>query len=130
MKSRKSVLAAASIVLALAASAATAASETSWNYAPSYSGTNVANGYITLSESDSGATLQFFSNNMNICFRGQLSATVARTPEAVSVTVNPKMSGCDSIRFTMKADGSGGIRETMVGGNWKSDGQNRVLTLR
>ena len=66
---------------------------------------------------------------MDMCYRGELKANVERTPETILITIPPRMGGFTEIRFNIKSDGTGGIREVKEGSEWKPDEYRRDLTL-
>jgi hypothetical protein len=106
--------------------------KTEWNY-QSYDIRNnlaVAPGYITLYEAESGTTLKIFVPNMIKCFQQTRDATVERTEKTITITTTPAIDGCDQIRFVLKADGTGGTRQTRVNDKWVIDKRERVLTIK
>lgn len=56
-------------------------------------------------------------------------AEVERTPDTVTITVLPTLQGCESFRYVLKADGSGGVRMYRRNDEWKPDGFDHDLTL-
>lgn len=113
------------------APAAFAATETAWNYqAFNDKGDRTGIGYITLKEDGATARLRISAGNMSLCSRADLEATVVRTPTTVTITTKPLVQGCDTVRFVLKADGTGGTRETLSGETWTADGKDRILTIR
>ena len=77
----------------------------SWNY-QSYSESNAAlnagqkdaPGYITLSEADGKARIQFFAGNrLNKCVAQSMEALVERTPKQIIITANPPFYGCFAV---------------------------------
>jgi hypothetical protein len=87
-----------------------------------------APGYITLDSSDGKATLSMFAGTMDSCYRGALNAAVTKTDVSTTITVPPRVAGCDEIRFVIRNDGSGGRREVKKGDAWVWDGLQRGLT--
>ena len=53
---------------------------------------------------------------------------VAKTEASLIITVEPRMLGCEEIRFVIRNDGSGGQREVKKGEAWVWDGFKQVLT--
>ena len=70
------------------------------------------------------------AGNLNRCYQGDLSAVVSRTEAETIITIEPKLTGCEEIRFIIKNDGSGGRREVKNASDWVWDGAKRGLTLR
>jgi hypothetical protein len=110
----------------------------SWNY-QSYSESNAAlnagqkdaPGYVTLSEADGKARIQFFAGNrLNKCVAQSMEALVERTPKQIIITAAPPFYGCFAVRLKINADGTGGYRETKSGDKWIRDKQERDLTLK
>ena len=60
--------------------------------------------------------------------RGSLPAEVQKTDEATVITVKPLLADCESIRYVIKNDGSGGVRQRQRDGQWVSDGFDHGLT--
>ena len=53
------------------------------------------------------------------CFsRGFMPAKVERTAELTTITVSPTVSGCEEFRYTVKNDGSGGVKHTLRSEKW------------
>ncbi len=103
----------------------------SWHYQSWNNGSKGDIGHITLLENGSTATLQFFSGTqMSRCYRTALKAAVERTADTITITTEPIMGGCDTVRFLIKADGSGGVREVKQGDAWVRDVQERDLRLK
>jgi hypothetical protein len=121
-----------SIMLLSAACAATSGTKTEWVY-QSYNVVTEAMdapGYITLEESESGSTLKIFVPSLVKCFQQKHDATVERTDKTITITTTPPIFGCDQNRFILKADGTGGKRQTKVNDKWITDKRERVLTLK
>lgn len=104
----------------------------SWNYkAYNNSGENTANGYITLKQTPDGkAQFRMFAGRLDTCMDGVVDAEVAKTEATTVITVGPRLSGCPTLRFVVKNDGTGGHREVLQGENWVRDRFERDLTLR
>jgi hypothetical protein len=62
--------------------------------------------------------VQVFAARMDACWRTALPAAVTTTDETIVIEVTHPMAGCESIRYTIRNDGSGGIRETKYGERW------------
>ena len=65
------------------------------------------------------------------CISGRdLPAEVERSAETVTITVLPTLAGCQSNRFVIKTDGSGGVRVVRRGEEWVPDGLDHDLTRK
>ena len=65
------------------------------------------------------------------CISGRdLPAEVERGAETVTITVVPPLAGCQSNRFVIKTDGSGGVRMVRRGEEWVPDGLDHDLTRK
>ena len=67
---------------------------------------------------------------MSRCSKVDLKATVEQSESTIIITPIPRVMGCDEVRYIIKADGTGGIREVKNGDNWVPDGIDRKLTIR
>ena len=113
-------------------SVATSAEAQSWNYlttTTSMTGSRVP-GYVTLETQGNKSIFRMSAGNLNRCYQGDLSAVVSRTEAETIITIEPKLTGCEEIRFVIKNDGSGGRREVKNASDWVWDGAERGLTLR
>jgi hypothetical protein len=120
------------LAMALIASTTSGATTTEWTY-QSYdiNSGNIANpGYLTLEESDKGATLKIFVPALVKCFSQTLDAIVERTAKFITITTTPAIPGCDQNRFVLKVDGTGGTRYTKVNDKWVRDTRERILTIK
>jgi hypothetical protein len=125
----RSIFLCASIMIAATFSSATT---TEWNYM-SYnvnSGAIADPGYLSLEESDKGATLKIFVPTLVKCFSQTLDAVVQRTDKSITITTTAAIHGCDQNRFILKVDGTGGIRQTKVNDKWVTDKRDRLLTIK
>lgn len=102
----------------------------SWNYQSYNQGGPAAPGYITLEEEKGEGRLTFFSGQMDVCYRGELKASVDRTDQTIVITIVPKFADCEQVRFVIKTDGTGGTRQTKKGEDWVPDRVQRLLTIR
>lgn len=107
----------------------TTASAQTWNYNVNTEG-GATLGYITLQQEDAKPVLRMFGRLNNCWGRQALKADVAKTAAHTTITVEPAMFGCEEIRFVIKNDGTGGVRQVRRGGEWVDDGVDRGLTLR
>ena len=109
----------------------TAVSAQKWSYQPyARDGSPSTPGYILLSDKGDDSTLQWFSGRMDQCQVGALKAKVERTDSAITITLEPKMMGCNWLRFVLKADGTGGVFEIKDGDTWRPDRFDRKLVLQ
>jgi hypothetical protein len=105
--------------------ATTPADAQTWNY-KSYKKTSTGSwdtndfvpGTITVTQDGGRWMYQVFAGRMDACWRTALPATVTRTDETTLIEVAHPMAGCESIRYTIRNDGSGGFRETKYGERW------------
>jgi|SRR5450631_192772 hypothetical protein len=112
------------------------ASAESWDYrtyAPgsaSRLGGASAPGYLTLQEKAGESRINIVAPNLNACYESELQASVERTDQSIVITVMPRFPSCEEVRFVIKADGTGGVRQVKRGGAWADDGTERGLTIR
>jgi hypothetical protein len=115
-----------------------AAQTQSWDY-KSYQKDPVSGGYdktrfrtskITVVEADGKAIFRMQSAGRgDPCInRGDLPATVERTPDTLVLTVTPELAGCEPFRYLIRTDGSGGVRQHRRGGAWVENGFDHGLT--
>jgi hypothetical protein len=128
--------AAAAAVVAVTAAQA----QESWNYKSyirdsstgTYDKTKFRTSTITLKdEKDGKGTFRMItaSARPDPCISaGDLPAEVQRTAEFVTITVVPTLHGCESFRYVIKTDGSGGVRMHRRNDEWKPDGFDHDLT--
>jgi len=102
----------------------------SWDYQTYNRSGPAAPGYVTLEDKEGQSRITIVAPQMDLCYQGYLKATVDRTDQTIVITVAPKLSGCDEIRFVIKTDGTGGTRQVKRGEQWVQDGVNRLLTIR
>ena len=122
----KSLIAPLTIWFAVAAVQAQAATTQSWDYL-SY---NRPSGYVTLEEKDGDYSFKFFVPKIDKCYSREMKAVVEKTESTILITLPPLMLGCEEIRFTIKADGSGGNKEVKRGEVWVKDSRVYGLTIR
>lgn len=108
-----------------------AAQTQSWDY-KSYLKDPVTGGYdktrfrtskITVVETEGKAIFR-----MQTAGRGDLPATVERTPDTLVLTVTPELAGCEPFRCLIRTDGSGGVRQHRRAGAWVDNGFDHGLT--
>ena len=102
-----------------------------WSYQPydSKGAPAGTGGYIEFAHKGDDSTLQFFAGKMEECWLGPLKAKLARTESTITITPEPRPKPCGTVRFVIKADGTGGTRESRVGDTWRRDGLDRKLVL-
>ena len=121
-------------MLATLTFAASVHADQSWNF-QSYNadGSKGDSGYITVSdEQDGKAKLRFNVANMNACYRNRLlNVTVENTAEEKVITIPPVMATCNTVRFNLKNDGSGGTYSRLEPPDqWIPSAQDRGLQQR
>ena len=124
MRSSPSTLAGLALFAAALLAAAPAHAQ-SWNY-KSYKKTSTGSwdtndfvpGKITLTQEGDRWMYQVFAGRMDACWRTALPATVTKNDDTTVIEVAHPMTGCDSIRLTIRNDGSGGFRENKNGERW------------
>ena len=103
----------------------------SWEYLvyPARGGT--LRGHITLEEKAGKAILNIATwGYIDICYKGDLDATVIRTEATTTITAGRDLRGCEPFRFVIRNDGSGGETQVRRGSNWVSDRINHGFTPR
>ncbi len=101
-----------------------------WNYQAYNDKGPTAMGHITLQEKGGKYTFQLFAGLLDQCQQSSMPATVEQTDTTITVTPVFHMAGCGAVRYVMKKDGTGGVRETKSGDQWRADRRDRVLTLK
>ena len=105
----------------------------SWNWQAYQRGVEGAPGYVVLNESSAGVgTIQFFAGRLTPCLSRSLNSTIVRTAETITITTEPAFNGCFEVKLTIKADGTGGTRETRANkeSRWRMESTNQILTKR
>ncbi len=125
---RWSSVAVVTVFFHLAASNATAQSWTYQSYRTDRS--PEAPGYITLEEKDGAGIFRIYAGRLNTCYQTELKATVTKTDATTIITIVPRLTGCEEVRFVIRNDGTGGQRELKTGVDWVWDGLDRRLTPR
>jgi hypothetical protein len=124
--------------LALAASGSAWAQKQSWDY-KAYLRDPVSGQYTperfvvtTIALDESGPKPAFrmtMPGRGDPCFsRGDLPAEVERTAETLTITVMPIVAGCDSFRYIIRNDGSGGVRQFRREERWVTSRFEHGLT--
>ena len=75
-------------------------------------------GTISVEEKDGQGTFRMIAGRVDVCYRGGLPAKVTKTDETTFIEVTQPVPGCESFRYTIRNDGSGGFKETLVGERW------------
>jgi hypothetical protein len=94
----------------------------------SYSKEEFTPGTISLAEKDGKAFFRMSAGAVDSCLRGEIPATVTRTPETTTIELEQTLSGCEQFRYVIRNDGRGGQRETKRGDKWVKDGFDHGLT--
>ncbi len=102
-----------------------------WNYASVGPNNTTWSGSITLTEKDGAATFKMTAPQLNPCWKSQLKAAVERTPTTITITPEPPLRDCEQVRFVIKADGTGGKRQSRrdASSEWADEDRDRKLTL-
>ena len=121
----------AQVLVALAVFGANCADAQTWEYRPGWIGSSrdLSPGTVTFDEKGGKTTLTMVFPHQEFCSQGVLDATAIRTDTTTTITVTPRVQGCDEIRFVIKNDGTGGRRELKKGSDWVWDGFDRGLIL-
>ena len=125
-------------LLALASAGATLADTQTWNY-KSYLRDRTSGQYdkekfrtstVTLTEQDGKAVFRMLTAGRgDLCISASdLPAEVQRGADTTIVTVTPTLAGCESFRYVIRNDGSGGIRQHRRDDRWVADGLDHDLT--
>ena len=85
-------------------------------------------GTLELVERDGKAFFRIIAGAMDICMRGNLATTVLRSPETTAITMSEPLSGCPTVRYVIRNDGSGGAREYLREGAWVNGRFDHGLT--
>ena len=124
------------IAFALAAIAISgAAAAQTWNY-KSYKKNSTGQwdknefvaGTISVEEKDGEAFFTLSAGRTDLCYRGKLPASVTKTEAVTVIEVTQPVPGCEQFRYTIRNDGSGGIKETKTGDRWVKNGFDFDLT--
>lgn len=101
-----------------------------WNFQPYAQGKPTSPGYILLEESGGEYRFQLVASNLDSCYRSPMKASVEKTSASLTVTPIFPFRGCGEVRYIIRNDGTGGVRQFKVGEEWKSDGLDRGLSLK
>jgi hypothetical protein len=86
-------------------------------------------GYVTMNDINGTSTVQFFAGRVDKCTEQPMQAEITKTDTQTVITATPPAAGCAPIRLTVKNNGTGASRETMVNGKWVADAKNNALRL-
>jgi hypothetical protein len=109
----------------------------SWTYqtydsnaanAAGYGGPGVS--YLRLDGQAGDYRITIVAPGLATCFAAPLRATVRQTASVLVITTQPRLPGCDEVRFVIANDGTGGRREVRRAGQWRWDRLERGMTLR
>lgn len=75
-------------------------------------------------------TFRMVAGNLTNCYASTLKANVETTDTSIVITPVFPFAGCGDVRFNIRKDGSGGVRELKNGDQWIPDGRDRNLTLQ
>lgn len=114
----------------LAAAPALSVAQT-WNYTSYGPDGKPGPATIKLTEKDGVASFQMTAPQLSACWKSQLKAAVERTPTTITITPEPPLPDCEQVRFLIKADGTGGTRQSRrdASAQWIDEGRDRKLTL-
>ncbi len=118
------------LLTALAAVPALSSAQT-WNCVSYASDGKTWPASTMLTEKDGVATFQMTAPQLNTCWKNPLKAAVERTPSTITITPEPPLRDCEPVRFVLKADGTGGTRQSRrdASAPWVDEGRERKLTL-
>jgi hypothetical protein len=118
-----------------AALAATAVSAQTWEYKSykkprggQYDPNHYVAGTVSVEDKDGKPHFRMNAGNLDVCYRGALPAVVTKTAETTIIEVEQVVSGCEQFRYTIRNDGSGGIKEIRNGERWVKSRFDHGLT--
>lgn len=119
------------LLLAAGVAAPTLLGAQTWNYVSVGPDGRTSPASISLTEKDGAATFQMTAPQLNACWRGPLKAMVERTATTIIITPEPPLRDCEQVRFVIKADGTGGQRQSRrdADADWVNEARDRKLTL-
>eukprot|EP01036_Dinobryon_divergens_P005432 gene5432-7183_t len=85
-------------------------------------------GSISIEEKDGQWRFRMNAGTLDICYRGDLPAMVTKTDDLTTIEVQQTVPGCESFRYTIRNDGSGGIKEIQQGDRWLKSRLDHGLT--
>jgi hypothetical protein len=97
----------------------------SWNYKSykkngtgQYDPNEFVMGTISVEQKGDAWSFNLAAGRTDVCYRGNLPATVTKTEELTVIEVTQPVPGCEQFRYTIRNDGSGGFKETRTGERW------------
>jgi hypothetical protein len=93
-----------------------------------YDADNFVAGTISVEQRGEQAWFRMTAGRVDVCYRGALPATVSRSAELTTIEVTQPVPGCEVFRYTIRNDGSGGIKEVQVGERWVKSRFDHGLT--
>ena len=122
--------AAAKAATASAAPSIQKAGPQSWEYLTYNARGPSVRGYISIEDKGGKTIFRMVAGYTDICYSGELDATVVRTEIATVITALRDLRGCEPVRYVIWNDGTGGQRHIKKGSSWVSDGLDHGLTPR
>lgn len=114
----------ASLLLPLLASGQT------WDYKAVKKGRNGETeiaGSLTLDEKGQSMLIQ---GPGGPCYARSVPVVVTRDADTITIEQTEALAGCERMRFVIRADGSGGLKEVHKGDEWVRSKSDPGLTLR
>lgn len=93
-----------------------------------YDRTRFVAGTISLEEKDGKAFFRMVAGEVDACLRGEIPALVTRDETTLTIEPQFAIAGCERIRYVIRTDGSGGVREHLRGERWVNDKFDHGLT--
>jgi hypothetical protein len=93
-----------------------------------YSKDSYVIGSISVEEKDGKSLFRFTAGAVDACLRGDVPANVTKTDTLTTIELAQPLAGCETIRYVIRNDGSGGEREVKRGDAWVKDGWDHALT--
>jgi hypothetical protein len=121
---------AAIVLLLFGAIASSPVQAQSWVYQAYFEGKAADPGYITIEEKEGQSYFRMLAGKLDRCLRSEMKATVQQNDSTITVTPIFPFPGCGDVRYVIRKDGSGGVREVKTGDEWRPDGFKRGLTPR
>lgn len=122
------------LLITLLMGMAASASAQTWNYQATKKGKNgeqVVDGTLTLTDAGNGRGSIVIHGPGGACYGRPQPVLVTRDADTLTLEMTEALSGCDSNRFVLKADGSGGYKEVRRDdGSWARSRSDHGLTLK
>ena len=93
-----------------------------------YDRENFVAGTISVEQKGDQWSFRMIAGKVDVCYRGALTAVVAKTEELTTIEVTKPVPGCESFRYTIRNDGSGGYKEILEGEQWRRTTFDHGLT--